>query len=309
MNKRLPGEIFTMLPEANTSSRLVKLRPYLRQSGNQVRQRWRIRKRKLLDYMLVYIISGKGRFYVDGKGFSVGPGSITWVPPDTGHEMSGNDDMHLIYLHFDLVYDPERSHWNASLPGGTLDLSDYQDKMHPPVDDPVISQWCGLLDVGEPQKLYPLMRQICLEHRRQTSCELALSGLLLQLIAALCTAVDKGENTVGADARIRKAMIWLRNHDEQPFDLRKAARQAGLSAPHFRKLFREAYGVSPRGFHQRCRIARAGELLIYSDRTVSEAAELLGYGSIYSFSRAFKQVTGISPQKFKSGRPGPSILS
>lgn len=298
-----------MPPEAETSARILELRPYLRQSGNQVRSKWKLGNRKLLDYLLVCIVSGTGRFSVGNAGFPVGPGSVVWIPPDTEHEMSGNADMHLMYLHFDLVYDPERSHWNASLPPGTLDLSNYQEIMHPPLKDPVISRWSGLLELKEPQKLYPLLRQICLEHRRQTSCELALSGLLLQLVAELCLAVGLEEHGTGIDSRIRNAMIWLRNHDDKPFDLKKAAHQAGLSTPHFRKLFREAYNVSPREFHQRCRVARAGELLVYSDYTVSETAELLGFGSIYSFSRAFKQVTGISPQQFKSGRPGPSILS
>ena len=308
MRKRIPGEVFAIPLEANTARRMVEFCPFIRQSGNDIRAKWHLGKRKLLDYLMVCVVSGTGRFSVGNESFPVKTGSIIWIPPDTVHEMRGNAGIHLMYLHFDLIYDPHRSHWNASIPAGTLDLSNFKAQMHPPINDPVISQWCGLLEVQEPQNIFPLLRQICLEHRRHTSSELALSGMFLQFISELCQAINQNGDTSAIDTRIREGAIWLRNHDNQPFDLKKAARKATLSEPHFRKLFREAYGMSPREFHQRFRIARAGELLVYNDHTVSEAAELLGYSSIYSFSRAFKQVTGISPQQFKTGKPAPTIM-
>ncbi len=308
MHKPIPGKSFIIEPDALTARRMMELRPFIRQSGNQTRPQWHIGKRKLLDYLLVCVEHGTGRFSVGENSFQVGDGSVVWVPPDTVTEMRGNKDMQLMYLHFDLIYDPARSHWNAQIPSGTLDLSDFTDIIHPPIGDPVISQWSGLLDVKEPQKLYPLLRRICLEHCRHTSSELALCGMFLQFLAELCRATEQHDDTASIDSRIRDAATWLRTHNEQPFDLKTVARKANLSSSHFRKLFRETYGISPRDFHQRCRISRAGELLIYLDMTVSETAEILGFGSIYSFSRAFKQVTGISPHQFKTGHPASVMI-
>ena len=162
MRRPLPGELSIIKPSQETASRMTTLRPYVRQSGNHVRPKWHIGNRKLLDYLMVAILSGSGRFTVGDKTFSVGPDNVIWIPPDTVHEMRGDAGMHLIYIHFDLIYAPERSHWNAFIPPGTLDLSEYAETMHPQVKDPVIGKWCGRLDIKEPQKLYPLLRNICL---------------------------------------------------------------------------------------------------------------------------------------------------
>lgn len=284
----------------------MSLRPYIRQSGNHVRPKWHIGNRKLFDYLMVVILSGHGLFKVGDETFTVGPDNIIWIPPDTLHDMRGDAGMHLIYIHFDLIYDPKRSHWNALIPPGTLDLSDYPETIHPAVKDQVIGKWRGRLDIKDPQKLYPLMRNICLSHRNQAN-ELVLSGMMLELIAGMCNSFEGTNSPESIDPRIRLAMECLNRIDTEPFDLKKVSRVSGLSASHLRKLFRETCGISPREFHQRCRIARAGELLIYSDLTVSETAERLGYGSIYSFSRMFKQVTGVSPQQFKTGKYGTTI--
>ena len=308
MRRPLPGELSIIKPSQETADRLTRLRPYIRQSGNNVRPQWHIGSRKLLDYLLVVILSGRGHFKVGETSFTVGPDSVIWIPPDTVHSMSGEDGMHLMYIHFDLIYDPARSHWNAIIPPDTLDLSEYSEIIHPLLEDSVIDKWSGLLDIKEPQKLYQVLRNICLSHRNQAN-ELVLSGMMLELIAGMCAELERANSSDNIDSRVRKAMEWLNCNDTRPFDLHKVSREAGLSASHLRKLFREACGISPRKFHQRCRIARAGQLLIYSDLTVSETAEQLGFGSIYSFSRMFKQETGVSPQQFKTGKYGTTILS
>ena len=110
-------------PLAESSSWMLNsFSPYVRQSGDQWRPRWQIKSRKLLDYLLVFIADGEGFFIVDGETLALNSGDAVLIPPDTSHEMNGTSEkMHCIYLHFDLIYDPTRSRWDACIPPGTPD--------------------------------------------------------------------------------------------------------------------------------------------------------------------------------------------
>ena len=46
------------------------------------------------------------------------------------------------------------------------------------------------------------------------------------------------------------------------------------------------------------RIEKAKELLLYSDKNITQVAEELGYNSIHHFSSQFKRVVGLSPKSY-----------
>ena len=67
---------------------------------------------------------------------------------------------------------------------------------------------------------------------------------------------------------------------------------------HLECLFREKYGVGIIAYRNEERLARAKELL--ATKTVTDVAYTLGYSSIYSFSRAYKNKFGCSPSACKA---------
>ena len=69
---------------------------------------------------------------------------------------------------------------------------------------------------------------------------------------------------------------------------------------HLEKLFTERYGESLISYRNKRRMNLARQLM--SDHSVSEVTELLGFSSIYVFSRAFKHRFGISPQGYKESK-------
>ncbi len=72
----------------------------------------------------------------------------------------------------------------------------------------------------------------------------------------------------------------------------------GLSTVYFRKLFTELTGRSPIDYVHALRIEKAKEMLRSDHGSVSDIALMLGYQSIYDFSRCFKKHTGVSPSKY-----------
>lgn len=76
------------------------------------------------------------------------------------------------------------------------------------------------------------------------------------------------------------------------------AQICGVSEGYFRKLFREYSGVNPIEFRQKHRIEKAKQLLLLDTHSIGEIADELHFSDIYHFSKTFKKITGISPQKY-----------
>ena len=299
--EKIPG--FRESESLNTESSwmIANLSPYLRQSGNQWRPRWNMIERKLLDFLLVFIASGEGVFSVNGKSFPVKNGDTIWIPPDTLHSMSGTSEkMHCIYLHFDLIYGAARSHWDACIPPGTKDLSNFKKFMHPEINNPFWKNLRGKLKLTKPDIIKALMIRICSLHTAGKAANaLRISGILLNLLAEIHDQVLEHEKaTVLNHDKLIAAANYINTHPELPVNIKKLAKDSGLSESHFRRLFHQVNGVSPKAMHLQVRIRKSCELLTYWNMNVSETAEQLNFPSIYSFSRTFKNILGIPPTQY-----------
>ena len=83
------------------------------------------------------------------------------------------------------------------------------------------------------------------------------------------------------------------SHEEWP--VRRLARVSGVSEAHFARSFKDAFGVPPHRYLLTLRIERAVALLRDTDLPVTEIAFQTGWGSLGTFGRTFRDVTGATP--------------
>lgn len=83
------------------------------------------------------------------------------------------------------------------------------------------------------------------------------------------------------------------SHEDWP--VRRLARVSGVSAAHFARSFRQAFGVPPHRYLLTRRIERATTLLRDTDLSITEIAFQTGWGSLGTFGRVFRDVTGATP--------------
>src|SRR5437588_1242456 len=86
----------------------------------------------------------------------------------------------------------------------------------------------------------------------------------------------------------------------QPLDVAAAARIAHVAPAHFSRQFRATFGESPHRYLQRRRVERAMELLRDTDRSVTEICFDVGWGSLGTFSRTFREVVAESPSAYRA---------
>jgi AraC-like DNA-binding protein len=80
------------------------------------------------------------------------------------------------------------------------------------------------------------------------------------------------------------------------------ARRAGLSAFHFIRAFRAAFGVTPHQYVRAKRIDRARELLVTTPTPITEICVQVGFQSLGSFSSLFRRLTGETPGAYRAAR-------
>jgi AraC-like DNA-binding protein len=93
------------------------------------------------------------------------------------------------------------------------------------------------------------------------------------------------------------------NRLARPMDRRvpqtEIARLLGISLSHLRARFRCASGMSLGRHLRRLRLEQARGLLRQTPNRVLEVAEICGFNSSYSFSRAFRSAYGLSPMEYR----------
>lgn len=83
------------------------------------------------------------------------------------------------------------------------------------------------------------------------------------------------------------------SHEDWP--VRRLARVSRVSAAHFARSFRQAFGVPPHRYLLTRRIERAAALLRDTDLPIIEIAFQTGWRSLGTFGRIFHDITGIAP--------------
>src|SRR5881398_4141457 len=78
----------------------------------------------------------------------------------------------------------------------------------------------------------------------------------------------------------------------QPLDIPLLARIAVVSEAHFIRTFRATFGETPHRYLQRRRVERSMFLLRETDRSVTDICYDVGFTSLGTFSRTFREVVG-----------------
>lgn len=98
---------------------------------------------------------------------------------------------------------------------------------------------------------------------------------------------------------INDAVRYIRHNYNRNITLEEIAKSVNLSKVYFSQLFKNETGMNFTDFLIQFRIEEAAKLLKSTDMKVYEIAEQVGIPDQHYFNRLFKNITGVTPKKFR----------
>jgi AraC-like DNA-binding protein len=163
------------------------------------------------------------------------------------------------------------------------------------------------LDV--PEEVWPYVQRLIADYREawlaQTDGgEVAalLAFLLLRLVRAshLSSPPPLTKLANPAHRVVQRAVRYIASHlREAGMTVPDIAAAAVVSEGHLQACFRRVLGIPITRYVRQTRAQLACSLLSRTESNVTQIAELCGFASVYSFSRAFRQEIGASPTAYR----------
>lgn len=154
---------------------------------------------------------------------------------------------------------------------------------------------------SRPRVYYELFDKMLTYHKESSPTGTALTQIVLSqiLYEMYRDALNMNQTANSRDPRLNKAYHHIQNQYDRKLSLSALADMAGLSRNHFLRCFKDAYGTSPKQLQIQLRIDHASRYLLETDMSILDISTKLGYEDQFSFSRQFREVTGVSPSRFR----------
>lgn len=117
---------------------------------------------------------------------------------------------------------------------------------------------------------------------------------LIRLLATIST--PKAAN---AYSRIKPAIDYIEKNFKEHISVERLASCVGISPPRFYTLFKEQMGISPIAYLNIYRLSTAVELLLTTEKTITEIAAEAGIPDTVYFNKIFKKTYQTTPQKYR----------
>lgn len=135
-------------------------------------------------------------------------------------------------------------------------------------------------------------------HSPINCCEAA--SIVYSLIAFIfksSTAEYLAHNT---RSKIENAYAYMtERYTDTSLKIEDVAKQFDMSTKYFRTLFKKRYTSTPVQYLISLRLQTAVNLLIESNLSISQIAELSGFSDVYYFSKLFKSRFTVSPKEYR----------
>lgn len=103
-----------------------------------------------------------------------------------------------------------------------------------------------------------------------------------------------------SDYYIKEAINYIEQNFQNNISIEDIATVCGINRSYLGKIFRNSIGRSPQEFLMNYRMVKATELLKLTPLSIADVSSAVGYENQLHFSRAFKNIYGVSPREWRN---------
>lgn len=243
----------------------------------------RMARHRPADDLLIYCVAGAGEVTYGGQSQPVTAGELLLFPAGLAHRYQANPQQ------------PWSIYWVHL---GGHEVERYFDEIAGQ-SQPGIRK----VNVGVHSRLAEDFQALMAAATNAQPEHLMYAANLLRSLLAYAALMRRQHQVRHATLDVNRVNSHLQTAIDQRLSLDALiAATSDLSRYHFIREYKRQTGQTPMQAFLRIKVSHACYLLDISDQGVAAIALQLGYDDPYYFSRLFKKVMGVSPQKYRQER-------
>ena len=245
---------------------------------------------------LIIITGGGGEHWINGAAYQVAAGDIFLIQGNTEHYFEKRHKLDMYNIMFDDSYLKDHLHSLRSLSGFNaffLFEPTYR-RSH---------KFKSRLHIG-PETMRPLKTELqrMVEETRdgRPGSDLILLAKALEIFVFISREYSSIKNPMARSlCRLGELISLLENRYKEHWTIEKISRIAAMAPSTLLPVFRKVTGYSPIDYLLHVRLAKAAELLLKTELTISEIALECGFTDSNYFSRQFRKHCNSSPRDYR----------
>lgn len=252
-----------------------------------------------------YVKRGSGYHIINNKKIEIIKGDIFIMPPYVPHVIIPDENKNLEIVEFEFSSNfvlPEQTHNDTS--ESYIDFAYLEPFMV--VEEELKPRFN--LDEKMQNDVEAILKEVLDEYNNaRPGYILIAKALLLKLLVITGRAFSsdiKGTETEAIlnkyKSGVTKACDFIKDNYSKELTLDKIASEINYSKSYFCYLFKAVTGKNYVEYLNEIRILHAKELLRNTDKNITDISFEVGYKTIANFNKYFKQITGITPSKYRN---------
>lgn len=235
------------------------------------------------EYVIHFVISGKGTFSVDGKTWELHEGQMFLIYPEepVTYAADENDPWFYAWIGF-----------NGIRVDSMLKNSGF-------------SKNSLVMTYNSPKKMLSIIDQILETRQLSAANEWRRTAYMLTLFADLMdnyTALAQKKTNkydYSSNIYVEHAIEYVKYMYSKGINVSDIANDIGISRTYLNHIFQKELGISVQKFLIDYRLHKAANLLMSTDESINEISKTVGHEDALAFSKAFKRKFEMSPKNYR----------
>ena len=273
---------------------LTDVNPYLRFARRR-EQAFSPLEKIAYDHRLFILEKGSAVFYLDGQSYKAEKGDVIYWRSGLPYRVEATADAVISGCNFDFL----RTADTPLLPLYPAVVSQFTGNVLEEIDFPDTHAFDHSFCIRNTHGLLSKLHELYDEYEsKQIFYEQRCSALLKDILV-LCVRLGSGSQALSSARITQEVLSYIRQHYHEPLTNEHFSEVFHYHPNHLSQLVKEQTGLPLHRYIRSYRIHAALELLQTTELTVAEISERVGFGDIYQFSKAFRQIIGTPPSTFR----------
>lgn len=233
------------------------------------------------QYQILYALKGEGEIEIDGKRQNFCEDSVLFIVPNSIHSIYASHKLTVLVLAF------SEESLGSFVDKGLLHFFQNVSKHFE-------------LDFVSASEIRQLFRKMLFEQTNYDQlCQFTGSIYLLETLIILIRLLKMKKFNDANDMRSIQMKEYIDKHYFEEITAENLSSRFGISTRYMNDIFKAKYHETPLQYLQKVRINRAQELLIKTEKEIVSICFEVGYETLSTFYRTFRNLVGMSPHKYR----------